>query len=144
MHIQFHVLTQTELAGQPPAHFTLACQLCADLYRADQRVFVYCATQQDAELLDEVLWRFDADRFVPHNLVGEGPARGAPVEISWLPPRSGRSVLLNLSPVVPPFYKNFQQIIEFVPTDEAAKAMARQRFKHYRQLGFSPETIQAG
>ena len=77
-----------------PAHFALTCQLCADLFRANQRVFVYCPNQQDAEAVDEVLWQFDAERFVPHNLAGEGPSRGAPVEISWQWEEAGSSKLL--------------------------------------------------
>ncbi len=113
-----------------PAHVALVCQLCADLYRANQRVLLFCANQQDAEALDEVLWQFDAERFVPHNLAGEGPPRGAPIEISWLPPKNSRQVLINLTATVPAFASRFSQIIEFVPVDEAGKAAARQRFKH--------------
>jgi len=120
-----------------------ACLLCADFYRNNQKVFVYCANQQDAELLDEVLWQFDTHSFVPHNLAGEGPARGAPIEISWLPPKNSRQVLINLTSTVPVFANRFSQIIEFVPQAEADKEIARQKYKHYRQLGVTPQTVQA-
>lgn len=139
MQVQFYLLQQDELAGMP-AHFALTCQLCAGLFRANQRVFVYCPNQQDAEAVDEVLWQFDAERFVPHNLAGEGPARGAPVEISWQGPRTSRQVLINLTDTVPAFANRFSQIIEFVPAAEHGKAAARQKFKHYRQLGVEPQT----
>ncbi|HCU67594.1 MAG TPA: DNA polymerase III subunit chi [Rheinheimera sp.] len=121
----------------------LACQLCAAMYRQNLKVFVYCANQQDAEQVDEVLWQFDAHSFVPHNLVGEGPARGAPVEISWLPPKNNRQVLINLTAAVPAFANRFSQIIEFVPAAESDKDIARQKYKHYRQLGVTPQTVQA-
>ena len=156
MQVQFYVLSDAqqqpsaELAApgfqglaNVPAHFTLACQLCADLYRAGQRVIVFCETQQDAELLDEVLWQFDAERFVPHNLAGEGPQRGAPIEISWQTPKSSRQVLVNLTASIPTFANRFVQIIEFVPVAEALKIAAREKYKHYRQLGVTPETINA-
>ncbi|MDX5406274.1 MAG: DNA polymerase III subunit chi [Chromatiaceae bacterium] len=152
MHVSFYLLgtaqaylaaPQNELSTTP-AHFALACQLCADLYRARQRVFVYTASQQQAEAFDELLWQFDAERFVPHNLAGEGPKHGAPVEISWLPPRQNRQVLINLADTVPAFANRFSQIIEFVPVAEHDKALARARFKHYRQLGLTPDTINAG
>lgn len=149
MAVTFYVLANP--AQQPPnelsttpAHFVFACQLCADLYRAKKRVFVYTASQQDAEQLDELLWQFDPDRFVPHNLTGEGPAYGAPVEIGWQPPRQNRQVLLNLSTEIPAFANRFQQVIEFVPADEQLKAQARERYKQYRQSGITPETINAG
>jgi len=133
--------TDTELA-KVPARFLSAALLCAQCYQQNQWVFVYCQNQADAELLDEVLWRFDPDQFVPHNLAGEGPSRGAPVEISCTPPRTGRAVLLNLADDIPAFYSRYQQVIEFVPFDEAEKAKARQRFKLYRQAGLSPQTVQ--
>ena len=145
MHVSFYLLddtVQNELSTAP-AHFALACQLCADLYRAKQRVFVYTASQQQAEMFDNLLWQFDAGRFVPHNLAGEGPKYGAPVEISWQPPRQNRQVLINLADTVPDFANRFNQIIEFVPAAEHEKAIARERFKHYRQLGVNPQTVTA-
>lgn len=145
MQVSFYLLNnlaQNEL-GTSPAHFGLACQLCADLYRAKQRVFVYTGEQQQAEAFDELLWQFDAKRFVPHNLAGEGPKYGAPVEISWQAPKQNRPVLINLAPEVPSFVTMFKQVIEFVPADELLKAQARERYKQYRQLGINPQTITA-
>lgn len=138
-----HQAQQNELSTVP-AHFTLACRLCADLYRAKQRVFVYTADQKQAEVFDQLLWQFDAERFVPHNLSGEGPKYGAPVEISWQAPRQNRQVLINLADSVPAFANRFSQIIEFVPTAGHEKAQARERFKQYRQLGLNPQTVNAG
>jgi DNA polymerase-3 subunit chi len=148
MAVTFYVLaegqqsTENELSTTP-AHFALACQLCANFYRANQRVFIYAASQQDAELIDQLLWQFDADSFVPHNLCGEGPARGAPVEISWQPPRQSRQILINLTSDIPAFANRFADIIEFVPAQAAAKAQARERYKHYRQSGITPTTVNA-
>lgn len=133
----------TVAAAQRLAQIQRVCQLCASLYRQSLKVFVYCANQQDAELVDEVLWQFDAHSFVPHNLAGEGPARGAPVEISWSAPRTQRQVLINLTSTVPDFVHRFSQIIEFVPAAESDKDIARQKYKHYRQLGVTPQTVPA-
>lgn len=146
MQVNFYLLDETAPQNElstVPAHFALACQLCADLYRAKHRVFVYTADQQQAEAFDELLWQFDAERFVPHNLSGEGPRYGAPVEISWQAPRQNRHVLVNLADTVPAFANRFNQIIEFVPADAQLKAQARERFKHYRQLGVTPQTVNA-
>lgn len=142
MQVQFYLLNPDEPA-QLPALLLQTCRLCAELYRANQRVFVYCPNQQDAERLDEVLWQFDPDSFVPHNLAGEGPPRGAPIEISWQMPKTSRNVLVNWTSEVPPFANRYSKVIEFVPADEAGKIAARQKFKFYRQLGVTPETVQA-
>jgi DNA polymerase III subunit chi len=151
MQVSFYLLNEAPLANNSaenelstaPAHFTLACQLCADLYRAKQRVFVYTADQQQAEVFDELLWQFDAERFVPHNLAGEGPKYGAPVEIGWQVPKQNRTVLINLAHDIPEFAQRFSHIIEFVPAAEALKVQARERYKQYRQRGINPQTITA-
>jgi DNA polymerase-3 subunit chi len=52
-------------------------------------------------------------------------------------------VLINLTSTVPAFVQRFSQIIEFVPQAEPDKDIARQKYKHYRQLGVTPQTVQA-
>jgi len=117
------------------SHFH-ACLQAANFYRQNQRVFIYSADQQTAHQLDELLWAFQPDSFVPHNLPGEGPRNGAAVEISWQPPTNRRTVLINLTSTVPNFANQFSHIIDFVPSDETLKQQARERYKGYRQWGF--------
>lgn len=116
--------------------FYQACLQAAHFYRNNQRVFIYVKNQNDAHEVDELLWGFDPESFVPHNLVGEGPQNGSAVEISWQVPTNRRAVLINLSDTVPAFANNYAQIIDFVPSDEAEKQLARERFKAFRQWGF--------
>ncbi len=114
-----------------------ACKQAAIAYRQQQKVFIYTQNQAQAHTVDELLWAFDADSFVPHNLMGEGPSYGSPVEISWQAPTNRRSVLINLTNIEPPFAQQFNQVIDFVPTDESLKQQARQRYRAYQQLGFA-------
>jgi len=113
-----------------------ACLQASYFYRQNQRVFIYTQDQKQAENIDEMLWAFDSDSFVPHNLVGEGPKQGAAVEISTQAPKSRRPILINLATSVPSFANQFQFIVDFVPSDETLKQQARERFKACRQWGF--------
>lgn len=113
-----------------------ACLQASHFYRQNQRVYIYAQNQQHAEQIDEMLWAFDSDSFVPHNLVGEGPKQGAMVEIGYQAPQGRRSVLINLNSDVPNFASQFQFIVDFVPSDETLKQQARERFKTCRQWGF--------
>ncbi len=113
-----------------------ACLQASFFYRQNQRVFIYTQDQQSAEQIDELLWAFDSDSFVPHNLAGEGPKQGATVEISHQAPRGRRPVLINLTGTVPNFANQFQFIVDFVPSNEVLKQQARERFKTCRQWGF--------
>jgi DNA polymerase-3 subunit chi len=116
--------------------FYHACLQASFFYRQNQRVFIYTQDQAQAEKIDELLWAFDSDSFVPHNLIGEGPKQGAAVEISHQAPRGRRPVLINLTDTVPNFANQFQFIVDFVPSDETLKQQARERFKTCRQWGF--------
>ena len=44
-----------------------ACLQASHFYRQNQRVYIYAQDQQHAEQIDEMLWAFDSDSFVPHN-----------------------------------------------------------------------------
>lgn len=119
----------------------LACDLAAQCYRSRKKCLVFCQDQNLAEQFDELLWALPANGFVPHNLTGEGPKSGTPVEVSWQPPTQfSRPVLINLSDSMPEFGSRFRQIYDFVPAEEQAKQQARERYKHYRAAGHQLET----
>lgn len=125
----FHVLPA--LAQNPTADssaakqavYRLACQLSQQAYSQQQWVYIHCQDQQQAYDIDELLWQFEPSAFVPHNLKGEGPTGGAPVEIGFdkLGANKNRHVLINLADQAPQFAVNFAQIIDFVASDDAQK-----------------------
>jgi DNA polymerase-3 subunit chi len=116
------------------------CMQAAYYYRNKQKVYIYTKDQTQAHSIDEMLWSFEPDSFVAHNLVGEGPRGGSPVEIGWQNPTSRRQVLINMSDTVPDFASQFNTVIDFVPTDEALKQQARDRYRTCKQWGFLVES----
>ena len=60
----------------------LVCEIAAERWRAGKRVLIACEDEQQAIRPDEALWARPPESFVPHNLSGEGPRGGAPVEIA--------------------------------------------------------------
>ncbi|GHE93027.1 DNA polymerase III subunit chi [Thalassotalea profundi] len=144
-HVMFYILEQENTSADPLALVKLhVCIQAAHFYRQNQRVFIYTQDQEQAHAIDELLWSFEPDSFVPHNLIGEGPKNGAAVEISWQAPVNRRPVLINLTSTVPHFAHQFSQIVDFVPSDEQLKQLARERFKGYRQLGFKVDNQKIG
>lgn len=136
--VEFYVLPE-DLADEH-AHLLQACLQAANLYRQNIRAYIYTDDINQAHEIDELLWAFDPQSFVPHNLVGEGMKQGSAIEIGHLAPQNRRPVLINLSKHVPNFVNQYQQIIDFVPTDESLKQAARERFKQYRAQGFALNT----
>lgn len=136
MNAQFFVLKQQdESQAKADDHFSLAADIAAEQYRLGQRVFIFVDNADTAHAIDETIWSFDPDSFVPHNLQGEGPKGGAPVEIGTTPPVGNRKVLINLAAQLPDFIRRFNQVFDFVPVESVAKQAARERFKKLRQLG---------
>lgn len=131
----------SEAHASDDAHLLAACELATMQFRNRQKVWVYCESKQQAEAFDELLWQRPVDAFVPHNLVGEGPASGAHVEIGWeAPSQVNRPVLINLHKNFPDFSSRFRSVIDFVPAEETAKGLARERYKYYRAAGFAMQT----
>ena len=117
-----------------------ACLQAAYFYRQNQKVFIYTQDQIQAHSIDEMLWAFEPDSFVAHNLVGEGPRGGSPVEISWQNPTVRRPILINLTDSVPNFANNFTTVVDFVPTNDLLKQQARDRYRTCKQWGFLVES----
>lgn len=146
MNAIFYVLKHKEVLDNPelekdiPAHFDLAARLATDQFRQGKRVFIYTNDKNDSHIIDEYLWSFEANSFVPHNLQGEGPANGAPVEIGDSTPVGNRRILINLATKVPDFINRFSQVFDFVPSDTSLKQAARERYKYLRQMGVNIST----
>lgn len=139
----FYLMSQgDEPEATLPAHFAYACQLAAYHYSQGQKVFIATEDQADAFKVDEYLWQFSGDSFVPHNLTGEPPYYGAPVEIGWQKSKQRRQVLINLRKIAPAFATEFAQVVDFVPIDELLKQQARQRYATYKQWGITLATTQ--
>jgi DNA polymerase-3 subunit chi len=140
--VVFYLLPETSQVPSAPALLSAACQLAQQCYLQREKVYLLTADQKQAEAVDELLFSFEPDSFVPHNLIGEGPAGGAPVEIGCEAPKGQRSVLINLCPQAPSFAVKSRLIIDFVPADEADKQLARERYKQYRTAGLAIETYE--
>ncbi|WP_025675100.1 DNA polymerase III subunit chi [Salinivibrio socompensis] len=136
-------LTPEQQAREQQTLVDTAIDLAFYYYQQGQRIYLAAQDQAQAHQLDDALWQRDPDTFVPHNLVGEGPRSGAPVEIGWPGVRhtGHRSVLINLATEASNFAPSFAQVIDFVPCDETLKQHARHRYKAYRLAGLQLHTL---
>ena len=129
IRVDFYLLA----SDQPDAKWLVACRLLEKAYIRGHRVFVYCDNKQDAEHLDELLWTFRDDSFIPHNLQGEGPEPPPPVQIGYdKEPRGFNDILLNMANSIPLFYGKFKRVMELVTNIEAEKELSRLHYKEYR------------
>lgn len=127
-------------ANCPPEHIK-AAELAYDNVKRRKKTTVLCASKADAEAFDDFIWQYPADKFIPHNLYGEGPDMGTPVEILWLSAYARMAKIRNTDMLIILSNSFFEaqhqakQIIDFVPVDEQLKAQARERYKLYKRAG---------
>ncbi len=129
MRVDFYLLDNTE----PQAAPLVACRLIEKAYQRGHKVFVFCEDAQAAAHLDELLWTYKDDSFIPHHLQGEGPKPPPAVQIGYGPePLGFNDILLNMAPNIPFFYTRFRRVMEVVLNEDSAKEISRAHYREYR------------
>lgn len=127
--IDFYILAE----GNAKSRFQLACRLIEKAYKNQRRVYVHTDNEKEAHWMDELLWTYRDDAFIPHHLLGEGPDPAPPVQIGYQTiPENHKDILVNLSLKVPDFFGQFNRVLELVPNDQDIQASARENFRFYR------------
>jgi len=117
-----------------------ACRLAQTVYKKREQLFVWLADETSVDAFSTRLWCLGDTLFVPHCRVGADEAAETPIWLgSRLPDGELPRVLLNLGPAYPEPPDRFDRILEIVGQDGPALAVARERFRRYRELGFSIE-----
>jgi len=117
------------------------CQLIEHLFRdccfsPAQPIYVHSACEQTAQQLDEHLWSFRQESFLPHSLVNHDLQPQPPILIGHGDIAAHHhGILINLAAEVPKEFQQFTTIWETVPTDPQQKILARQRYRLYRNAG---------
>jgi DNA polymerase-3 subunit chi len=131
--VNFYLLKQDDAQ----ACKLLACRLAEQQYRQGQRIYLLAASESEARELDQLLWGFAAESFVPHALAGAADAATASVIVghaNQVPPDA--TCVLNLGNEPPLGHAGLAAIAEFVPNEEQAKARSRALWGIYKQLGY--------
>ena len=137
LRIEFYVLSSTGLSERRRA----ACQLAQKAWRAGLPVFLRGSDAAECSELDELLWHFKRESFIPHSLYHEQPE--APVVIGLdEQPRQPQGVLINLSDSLSPHIERFSRVIEIVNQEPERLAACRENFRIYRQRGFDPHRVE--
>jgi DNA polymerase-3 subunit chi len=130
----FYLIDKPRFREQP---LLLVCELAKRGYAANLSILVLARDTAQAEALDDLMWSFDPDDYLPHQIAGmdEGDD-DTPILIATpdmdLP---ARPMLINLRDAAPG--GSFERVLEVVPADPSARAPLRERWKHYQALGFA-------
>ena len=130
--VDFYVLPTDALA----ARLDFACKLSEKAWRLGHRVYVHCADAEQRATLDQRLWAFKGEAFVPHDLAEAYPDGRLVLGLGDLVDGHD-DLLVNLGTEVPGFADRFARIAEIVVEAPAAREAARDRFRYYREQGYA-------
>jgi DNA polymerase-3 subunit chi len=138
MQVDFYILE----AAAAREWLRTACRLAEKAWHKGHRVFIHTDSRETARTIDDMLWTYRQDSFVPHALygdrlnvapeslepvlVGDGSAQPADID-----------VLINLSETVPPFAHTSARVAEIVAGEESARRAGRIRYRDYRDRGIA-------
>ena len=126
-------LIQKERFREDP--LLLVCELAKRGYAANLPMLVLARDSAQAEALDDLLWSFEDDAYLPHQVAGDDEDELCPILIATPEMEvPARPLLVNLRDGVPA--GTFDRVLEVVPADPSARGPLRERWKHYQSLGF--------
>jgi DNA polymerase-3 subunit chi len=119
------------------ASHILACRICEKAFRNGHRIFIQLDTLEKCQEMGETLWAFSSASFLPHQTIDE-PASPLTRVILGYDNRTldEHDVLINLNSDVPPFFSQFNRVIEIIAPDPEAKNQGRQRYRFYKDRGY--------
>ena len=131
--IDFYILGQTT----QQARFDFVCRLVEKVYGEGRNVYIHTANEEDARFMDDLMWQYKAESFLPHNLIGDDQQPQAQIQIGFGEhPLHHHDVLVNLTDPIPTFFSRFERVLEVVIQDEAILEQTRQHYKFYRDRGY--------
>ena len=138
--VDFYVLPGTSAQQR----YRFACRVVEKAYLRGMSVAVLGSDAGELSLLDELLWTFSDQSFVPHAIVtGETGGTDTPVRLTQsLPPGTQADLIVNLKASLPPEPGRCVRIAEIVDADPVRRQAGRERFKAYRDLQLTLKTHQ--
>jgi len=128
----FYLIDKPRFRDDP---LLLVCELVKKAYAAEQPTLILARSPEQADALDEKLWEFDDDAFIPHQLAGDDDDSITAVVI--VPPGAStadRPLVVNLRDECAE--GAYERVLEVVAADPAEREGSRVRWAEYKRRGF--------
>ena len=113
----------------------VACRLIEKAVRTGT-VYVHCQDEKQVSTLNEKLWSFRADSFIPHEQISTKTPQETVVIGCGEPPENFHNILVNLASATPPVFARFERLLEIVPAEHHARAASRVKYRFYQDRGY--------
>ncbi len=131
-------MTRIDFHSNVPNKLAYACRLVRKARAAQCKIVLLGRDRGELTQLDQLLWSFSEQDFIPHVHAADPLAAQTPViltdsEAVDLP---HHHVLINLSGNTPEHFARFERMFEIISSDEADKAAGRDRYRFYKERGY--------
>lgn len=135
--VDFYVLKHDSLHER----CLFACRLTEKAVKQGNKVLIATGSESASLELDELLWTYNPESFVPHGILGAADLKNAPVVISHdRDDEEHHDVMVNLCLGIPPHFSRFQRVSEVVIQEESVLAATRKNYSFYSERGYPVNT----
>ena len=129
----FYVIAKPRFRANP---LLLVCELARKGYDANQAMLILAQSFEQAETLDDLLWGFDPEAYLPHQIVGTDDDEDITPILIAAPEHAAapRPLIINLRQTA--WEGPCERILEVVPADPSARIPLRKRWRAYKLQGF--------
>lgn len=129
----FYLIAKPRFAEQP---LLLVCELARRACDANQFALILARDAAQAEELDDLLWSFDPDAYIPHQIAGQDEEDEVTPVLIAAPGTEApaRPLVINLRDEA--WGAACERVLEVVPADPATRGPLRERWKQYQALGY--------
>ena len=121
--------------------FHTAAKLVEKAWSEGHRVCVYCEDETQAQQIDEILWAFRPDAFIPHRILIDNSATcPESVGLQWTDPSSSDwQTVIVLGSRLPSRADQFERLALVANEDPALLHQARKQYRQLEALGINPK-----
>lgn len=137
--INFYIIEN----GSEKAIDTFICRLTEKAWSQNNAIYIHTQDELHATKFDDLLWTFNEDSFVPHQLVASNNSEKTVLighQSKSEIPATHHDVLINLNHETPSFFSQFERVAEIITADETSRIKGRERYQFYRDRGYAIET----
>lgn len=135
--VDFYILPETAKRTSDQ----VLCSLTGKAWKQGKKVYIHTESANRATALDNLLWTFSDTSFLPHGQIDQTDLEKTPVLIGHVdPPTDLHDIMINMTGSVPLFFARFDRLIEIVDQASADREQARERYRFYKERGYTLNT----
>lgn len=127
--VDFYLLQGTS----PQSIQQFCCRLAEKAWKLGNTIFIRTENEQQAQHLDNLMWTYSDDSFLPHAMEENNTQKtDTPIIIgSKTEPASAFDLMINLANDTPEHCNRYTRIAEIINEDETIKTQGRLRYSQY-------------